>query len=72
MFQIEIWYNDNTFDTFESVSSIEIAIGPTHRKLTSLDIKNIEFGSSKDIYIFNDKSHLIPASSFKRLTISEL
>lgn len=70
MFSVEVWYKDNTFDAFESVTSIEIATGPFHTPLTEDEIKNLEFGSSKDIYVFNDKSHLIAKNTTKRISIS--
>ena len=72
MYTVTVWYNDNTFDSFESVTSVEIAIGPSHRPLTETDIKNLEnIGSKKDIYVFNSDRHLIRGGSFKRLTIKE-
>ena len=70
MFHVEVWYKDNHFDSFDSVTSIEIAMGPSHRKLTDAEIKKLEFGSTKDIYVFNDKSHLIAANTLKRLSVS--
>ena len=70
MFNVYVWYKDNSTDKFEAVTSIEIAIGPTHRTLTETEIKNLEFGSSRDIYVFNDESHLIAKDTFKRLSIS--
>lgn len=70
MFTVEVWYKNDTFDTFDSVTSIEIASGPSHRPLTENEIKNLEFGSSADIYVFNDKSHLIAKDTSKRITIS--
>ena len=70
MFTVEVWYKNDTLDTFDSVTSIEIACGPSHRPLTENEIKNLEFGSSKDIYVFNDKSHLIAKDTSKRITIS--
>lgn len=70
MFTVSVWYKNDTYDTFESVTSIEIENGPFHRPLTDSEIKQLEFGSSKDIYIFNEKSHLIAKNTFKRITIS--
>lgn len=69
MFQIEVLFKDGTFNSFDSVTSIEIAMGPSHRKLFDDEIRNLEFGSSKDIYIFNGESHLIAANTLKYLRV---
>lgn len=71
MFSVKVWYKNETYDSFDSVTSVEIADGPFHRELTENEIKNLEFGSSKDIYVFNDKSHIIAKDTFKRITISD-
>ena len=70
MFNVQVWYKDNTYDEFESVTSVEIAAGPSHIPLTENEIKSLEFGSSKDIYVFNEKSHLIAKNTAKRISIS--
>ena len=65
MFKVEIQYKDGASDTFDSVTSM----APSYRKLTDDEIRTLKFGSSKDIYIFNEKSHLIAANTFKRLSV---
>lgn len=69
MFKVEIQYKDGASDTFDSVTSIGISMAPSYRELTDDEIRTLKFGSSKDIYIFNEKSHLIAANTFKRLSV---
>jgi len=74
MFKILVSYKDKTFDEFDSVISIEVAMGPSHRKLTDKEILGLNFGSNKDIYVFTSesKNHLIAANTMKCLTVSEV
>lgn len=70
--KILVVYKSGRFDEFDNVKSVAVSLGPSKQVLSPQQIKELEMlNSQRDIYVFNDQSHLIDGGSIERITVSD-